>query len=139
MRLNRILLPYASRKRNIVEVHASTATIGGVHWATGLAPVASVQLLETMAPLNQDQYSTIRERSLIAMAARRIINRANGTASIGLVKPFAVLAVRVLGPGPLRLRMVKLAHNLGTPALAPEPEPKTYLESTPVQPTSRAA
>jgi hypothetical protein len=29
-----------------------------------------------------------------------------------VMKPFVVLAARVLGPGPLRLRMVKLAHEL---------------------------
>jgi hypothetical protein len=28
------------------------------------------------------------------------------------VKPFVVWAARVLGPGPLRLKMVKLAHEL---------------------------
>jgi hypothetical protein len=28
------------------------------------------------------------------------------------VKPFVVLAARTLGPGPLRLKMVKLAHDL---------------------------
>ena len=30
-----------------------------------------------------------------------------------LVKPFVVLAARCLGPGPLRLQMVRLAHELG--------------------------
>jgi len=30
-----------------------------------------------------------------------------------IVKPFVVLAARCLGPGPLRLQMVKLAHDLG--------------------------
>jgi hypothetical protein len=29
-----------------------------------------------------------------------------------VVKPFVVLAARFLGPGPLRLKMVKLAHEL---------------------------
>ncbi|HSS93986.1 MAG TPA: hypothetical protein VLR46_08345 [Candidatus Dormibacteraeota bacterium] len=28
------------------------------------------------------------------------------------VKPFVMLVARVLGPGPLRLKMVKLAHEL---------------------------
>lgn len=30
-----------------------------------------------------------------------------------IVKPFVVLAARCLGPGRLRLEMVKLAHDLG--------------------------
>ena len=29
-----------------------------------------------------------------------------------VVKPFVLLAARVMGPGPLRLKMVKLAHDL---------------------------
>lgn len=29
-----------------------------------------------------------------------------------VVKPLVVLAARFLGPGPLRLKMVKLAHDL---------------------------
>jgi hypothetical protein len=28
------------------------------------------------------------------------------------VRPFVVLAARVMGPGPLRLKLVKLAHEL---------------------------
>ena len=30
-----------------------------------------------------------------------------------LVKPFVVLAAKCLGPGPMRLQMVRLAHELG--------------------------
>jgi hypothetical protein len=29
-----------------------------------------------------------------------------------VVRPFVLLAARVMGPGPLRLKMVKLAHEL---------------------------
>jgi hypothetical protein len=29
-----------------------------------------------------------------------------------VVRPFLVLATKVMGPGPLRLKMVKLAHEL---------------------------
>lgn len=32
-----------------------------------------------------------------------------------IVKPFVVLAAKCLGPGRLRLEMVKLAHDLGNP------------------------
>ena len=50
-----------------------------------------------------------------------------------LVKPFVVFAARALGPGPTRLRLVKLAHNLN---------PNHYIsddDRASVQPTSRAA
>ena len=30
-----------------------------------------------------------------------------------IVRPFVVLAAKCLGPGPLRLQMVKLAHEMG--------------------------
>ena len=30
-----------------------------------------------------------------------------------ILRPFVVLAAKCLGPGPLRLQMVKLAHELG--------------------------
>ena len=59
------------------------------------------------------RYSAMRRRSLIAMVARRAVLNFNGSASTVLVKPFVVLAARVLGPGPTRLRLVKLAHTLG--------------------------
>jgi hypothetical protein len=32
-----------------------------------------------------------------------------------VVKPLVVLAAKFLGPGPLRLKMVKLAHDLDDP------------------------
>jgi len=44
------------------------------------------------------------------MVAQGALNRA-GTRR--LVRPFVVLAARCLGPGPLRLQMVKLAHVMG--------------------------
>ena len=30
-----------------------------------------------------------------------------------ILRPFVVLAAKLLGPGPMRLQMVKLAHELG--------------------------
>src|SRR6202171_5806944 len=56
------------------------------------------------------QYSIAEGRSLSAMVAQGALNRA-GTRR--LVRPFVVLAARCLGPGPLRLQMVKLAHVMG--------------------------
>lgn len=32
---------------------------------------------------------------------------------MGLARPFVVLAVKFFGPGPTRLRLVKLAHGMG--------------------------
>lgn len=52
-----------------------------------------------------------------------------------IVKPLVVLAAKTLGPGPLRLRMVKLAHDLADGGRFQEAE--LPLES--IQPTQRAA
>ena len=63
-----------------------------------------------------------------------------------IVKPFVVFAAKCLGPGPLRLQMVKLAHELGggdnffeTFYGRPRPEPGQALEAPTVQPSRRAA
>ena len=57
-------------------------------------------------------YSARGLRFLIAMVGRRAMRRVNGTATVVLVRPLVVMAAKVLGPGPTRLRLVKLAHNL---------------------------
>jgi hypothetical protein len=64
------------------------------------------------------------------MVRRRVIRKVRDAARIVLVKLLVVLAARVLGPGPTRLRLVKLAHNLGEGGASPPPA---------VQPTQRAA
>ncbi len=56
----------------------------------------------------------------------------NDSAGTILVKPLVVMAARLLGPGPIRLRLVRLAHNLGYEASPSE-------EHAPAQPTQRAA
>jgi hypothetical protein len=61
-------------------------------------------------PNLRSQYSTMGGRCLIAMVSRAALNR---TGRRMIVKPFVVLAARCLGPGPLRLQMVKLAHEMG--------------------------
>ncbi len=61
------------------------------------------------------------------MTARRVIRKTNGT----IVKPFVVLAARALGPGPLRLRMVKLAHSLSSDGYVFEGIPSRF-EAEPV-------
>jgi len=38
-----------------------------------------------------------------------------------MVRPLVVMAARVLGPGPTRLKLVKLAHNLTRPPLTAQP------------------
>ena len=73
------------------------------------------------------------------MLARDALHRMNGSAGLFLVRPLVVMAARVLGPGPTRLKLVKLAHNLSTPSLAVLPEGLfDYAEET-VEPASRAA
>jgi hypothetical protein len=66
------------------------------------------------------------------MAARRALEVVNGSASAVFVKPLVVMAARVLGPGPTRLKLVRLAHKLGHEAPSRE-------DPAPVQPTTRAA
>ncbi len=66
----------------------------------------------------------------------------NGSASLFLlVKPFVVMAARILGPGPTRLMLVKLAHTLGANAAVVELSKAANDEDqrAAVQPTSRAA
>jgi hypothetical protein len=81
------------------------------------------------------RYSHCTLRSLIAMVARRALRLVNGTAGGLLVKPLVVMAARTLGPGPTRLKLVKLAHNLGKPGALVERPGLAYVE----EPTQRAA
>jgi len=83
------------------------------------------------------RYSATRRRSLITMVTRRALKRVNGSASLVLVKPFVVMAARVLGPGPTRLRLVKLAHNLDQVGVPVAEYDET--EEPAAQPTRRAA
>jgi len=64
----------------------------------------------------------------------------NGAASLVLVKPVVVMAARVLGPGPTRLRLVKLAHQLSSDGILVEPQEGFRESPQPaVHPTRRAA
>lgn len=78
------------------------------------------------------------------MVTRRALHR---TGRRVIVKPFVVLAARCLGPGRLRLEMVKLAHDLNDSESVfvslygkrrPEPMPAAF-ELQPVRPSQRAA
>ena len=63
-----------------------------------------------------------------------------GPASHVLVRPFVVFAARALGPGPTRLRLVKLAHNLDHQPLIAGPHELYKEDDRPaVQPSRRAA
>ena len=85
-------------------------------------------------------YSASRLRFLFAMVARRAFNMVNGSASHIIVRPIVVMAARVLGPGPTRLRLVKLAHNLSHSATVVElPRAEHDGKLDPAQPTRRAA
>ncbi len=73
------------------------------------------------------------------MLARDGLHRMNGSADLFLVRPLVRMAARVLGPGPTRLKLVKLAHNLSTPSLAVLPEGFLDYGADVVEPASRAA
>lgn len=45
----------------------------------------------------------------------------NDSASNIIVRPMVVIAARALGPGPTRLKLVKLVHNIGNTADAELP------------------
>ena len=92
-------------------------------------------------PRSRLHYGATSRRSRIAMHARRTLYRTNGSV---IVKPLVVLAARVLGPGPLRLRLVKLAHELSDSGIVIEATPGGYVTPHPLdpataQPTHRAA
>ena len=97
--------------------------------------------MSSLSEVRRYQYSMTRRRSLITMVASRALKRMNGSASLFLVKPLVVLAARVLGPGPTRLRLVKLAHNISQNGTVVELPQAAYDEDqrAAVQPTSRAA
>ena len=75
------------------------------------------------------------------MVARDALHRVNGSASLFIVKPLVVMAAKALGPGPTRLKLVKLAHNLSSPTfVAPEaPEDLADFVEDDAEPTRRAA
>jgi len=84
-------------------------------------------------------YSQTAPRSLIAMLSHRALALVNGPASHVLVRPFVVFAARALGPGPTRLRLVRLAHDLDRRPVA-LPDGGVHGDQEPaVQPTPRAA
>ncbi len=87
---------------------------------------------------SQLQYSLAGGRSLIRMGARRFFDQANGTASVVLLRPMVVMAARAMGPGPARLRLVKLAHELNKSRLTVITSEPGF-ENAPVQPSTRAA
>lgn len=58
-----------------------------------------------------NQYSAAGARFLNGMGVR-VPKLGSDVSAAPVVKPLVVLAARFLGPGPLRLKMVKLAHEL---------------------------
>lgn len=77
------------------------------------------------------------------MVSRRALHR---TGKRVIVKPFVVLAARCLGPGRLRLQMVKLAHEMGDGQNffdvfygRQRLQPRPALEAPPAQSSQRAA
>jgi len=97
--------------------------------------------LEVVTNESDRRYSNQPLRSLIAMFSRRATGFVHGPARHVLVKPFVVFAARALGPGPTRLRLVKLAHNLDHQPLVAVPH-ELYGEpdaAAAQQPSRRAA
>jgi hypothetical protein len=60
---------------------------------------------------------------------------------MGIARPFVVLAAKFLGPGPTRLRLVKLAHEMGGGGViaAASNGPAQEDAEQAVQPSKRAA
>jgi hypothetical protein len=60
---------------------------------------------------------------------------------MGIARPFVVLAAKFLGPGPTRLRLVKLAHEMGGGGVIAAGSNGRAQEDTEqaVQPSKRAA
>lgn len=71
------------------------------------------------------------------MAARRVVRKGSAAGTI-LFKPFVVIAAKAFGPGPTRLRLVKLAHHLGRPGIVAEPD-NDLADGATAQPARRAA
>jgi len=84
------------------------------------------------------RYSATRLRFLFAVVARRALSIVNSSASHIIVRPMVVMAARVLGPGPTRLKLVKLAHNLGDRGNVVE-LPRGDVANVASQPGQRAA
>ena len=85
-------------------------------------------------------YSASRLRFLFAMVALRALHIVNSSASQLIVRTMIVMAARALGPGPTRLRLVKMAHNLrGSATVVELPRPEHDVDLGPAQPTQRAA
>lgn len=96
--------------------------------------------LEVLGAHSDRRYSLKPRRSLIEMFSRRARGFVTGPASHVLVKPFVVFAARTLGPGPTRLKLVKLAHNLDHQPLIAVPHELYEEDDRPaVQPSRRAA
>jgi hypothetical protein len=92
---------------------------------------------------SERQYSTVRGRCLTMVDSRGALHR---TSRRVIVKPVVMLAARCLGPGRLRLDLVKLAHDLGegdnyfkTFYGGRRPEPRPASESQAEQQPRRAA
>jgi len=96
--------------------------------------------MQAVDRLSVRRYSASRLRSLFAVVARRALRIVNGSASQIIVKPMVVMAARLLGPGPTRLKLVKLAHNLGNSPTVLEVSFGEHDGATaPSRPTRRAA
>jgi hypothetical protein len=60
-------------------------------------------------PIELAAYSAIGPRSLVVIDPRRALMTTNDMVSL---RPFVILAIRMMGPGRRRVEMVKLAHDM---------------------------
>jgi hypothetical protein len=96
--------------------------------------------MQAVERFSEQRYSASRLRFLFAMVGRRALRVVNGPASQIIARSMVVMAARVLGPGPTRLKLVKLAHNLGGNAsVFALPLGDHEGAPAPSQPTQRAA
>lgn len=96
--------------------------------------------MQAVERISVQRYSATRLRFLLAVVGRRAFRIMNDSASHIIARPIVVMAARFLGPGPTRLKLVKLAHNLGDGATVVElPSGDRDGATADPQPSRRAA
>jgi hypothetical protein len=96
--------------------------------------------MQAVERISVRRYSAGRWRFLFAMVARRAFRIVNDSASQIIVRTMVVMAAKALGPGPTRLKLVKLAHNLGnSPTVVELPRGDQNGATAPSQSSQRAA
>jgi urease accessory protein UreE len=95
--------------------------------------------MQAVERVSVQRYLATGLRFPYAVVARRAFRIVNDSASHIIVRRAAAMAARVLGPGPTRLKLVKLAHNLGNTGTVVELPLGDHDGATASQPSRRAA